>query len=430
VKPITRPIALVLGSLLVLAGLAPLAEAATPARAASPAGTLVYIKQHNVWASRVNGTGAYQVTRDGTAASPYRHPSMSDRGLIAVEHRRTIEVLRTNGALVARHDPPLFAKSDCIVVTAPGPPQHPKISPDGTKVAFDRFRTIRCIDRYRVESLTGIVSTTTGRFANDPVLGFQPSWATNSRVLVNHYVKYVDLGGGPNPTLWFQFDDLMNPADWGGYGIEITEPTLSRDGSRVAFVHGARDTVFVIPTQGDPRTGAPSKPLPGTGCYFTSDYTRTDPDASLIDSISLTADGSLLILRDGPDIVAVNVRIDDCTSSTAGVVVANAKDPFWSAADYTATKPVALANTAAPKISGTAKVGKKLTAKRGSWTGSPTSYSYQWYRGSKKIAKATTSSYRLKSADRGKKIRVKITAKRAGSVSHSAYSKYTGRVTR
>jgi len=90
--------------------------------------------------------------------------------------------------------------------------------------------------------------------------------------------------------------------------------------------------------------------------------------------------------------------------------------------------PVALANTAKPRISGTAKVGKKLIAKRGSWTGSPTSYSYQWYRGSKKIAKATTSSYRLKSADRGKKIRVKITAKRAGAASRSAYSAATGRV--
>ena len=92
--------------------------------------------------------------------------------------------------------------------------------------------------------------------------------------------------------------------------------------------------------------------------------------------------------------------------------------------------PVALANTAKPKISGTAKVGKKLTAKRGSWTGSPTSYSYQWYRGSKKIAKATTSSYRLKSADRGKKIRVKITAKRAGFASRTVYSKYTAKVRR
>ncbi|MBN9613085.1 MAG: hypothetical protein J0H64_06435 [Actinobacteria bacterium] len=90
--------------------------------------------------------------------------------------------------------------------------------------------------------------------------------------------------------------------------------------------------------------------------------------------------------------------------------------------------PTALANTAKPRISGTVKVGKKLTAKRGSWSGAPTSYSYQWYRGSKKIAEATKSSYRLKSADRGKRIRVKIPAKRAGSMSRSAYSAATGRV--
>ena len=41
---------------------------------------------------------------------------------------------------------------------------------------------------------------------------------------------------------------------------------------------------------------------------------------------------------------------------------------------------VSSGNTSLPVISGTAQVGSQLTASTGSWSGSPTSYSYQWHR--------------------------------------------------
>ncbi|HET6351794.1 MAG TPA: hypothetical protein VFG89_06685 [Coriobacteriia bacterium] len=66
-----------------------------------------------------------------------------------------------------------------------------------------------------------------------------------------------------------------------------------------------------------------------------------------------------------------------------------------------------------PKISGTAKVGKKLTVKRGTWSPKP-SFKYQWLRSGKKIVGATKSTYVLTGADAGKRISVRVTGSKSG----------------
>gem|GEM_PF-154844 len=71
----------------------------------------------------------------------------------------------------------------------------------------------------------------------------------------------------------------------------------------------------------------------------------------------------------------------------------------------------------APKITGTVKVGSTVKAAVGTWAPKPSSFSYQWYRDGKAISKATKSQYKLTTADAGKKITVKVTAKRAGYAS-------------
>lgn len=76
-------------------------------------------------------------------------------------------------------------------------------------------------------------------------------------------------------------------------------------------------------------------------------------------------------------------------------------------------------NTAAPTISGTPKVGQTLTAVEGSWTGNPTSYSYQWQRcdvdvaACSSVAGATTKTYAVGVADLGYRLRVAVTARNA-----------------
>ncbi|MEE4490145.1 hypothetical protein [Streptomyces sp. BE230] len=84
----------------------------------------------------------------------------------------------------------------------------------------------------------------------------------------------------------------------------------------------------------------------------------------------------------------------------------------------------------APTVSGTAKVGRTLKAAHGTWSPAPTSYTYQWYANGKAIKGATKTSLLLKTAVRGKKITVKVTARRTGHTSGTAVSKATKAVAR
>lgn len=75
-----------------------------------------------------------------------------------------------------------------------------------------------------------------------------------------------------------------------------------------------------------------------------------------------------------------------------------------------------------PTIVGTTRVGRSLTAYRGRWTPYAHTYSYQWYRGSTKIWRATNRTYKLSRYDAGKRIKVKVIARREGHPTGTAYS--------
>lgn len=77
------------------------------------------------------------------------------------------------------------------------------------------------------------------------------------------------------------------------------------------------------------------------------------------------------------------------------------------------------------KVSGTARVGKKLTAVRPKVSVTGASYSYQWLRSGKVIKSATKSTYTLKAADRGSKVSVKVTVRKAGYTTKSSTSART-----
>ncbi|MFT4220962.1 MAG: hypothetical protein QM611_10635 [Microbacterium sp.] len=89
----------------------------------------------------------------------------------------------------------------------------------------------------------------------------------------------------------------------------------------------------------------------------------------------------------------------------------------------------ALSSTPTPKISGTAKIGEKLTAKPGTWDSGVT-LTHRWYADGKAITGATKSKYTLKKAQAGKRITVKVTGKKSGYTTVTKASKVTRTVRR
>jgi hypothetical protein len=92
---------------------------------------------------------------------------------------------------------------------------------------------------------------------------------------------------------------------------------------------------------------------------------------------------------------------------------------FGSPLSGEAAGQAAPANTATPSISGTPQEGQTLTASNGTWSGSPTGFTYAWSRCDQNgdtctaIAGATAQTYQAASADVGHTLRVTVTATNA-----------------
>lgn len=86
-----------------------------------------------------------------------------------------------------------------------------------------------------------------------------------------------------------------------------------------------------------------------------------------------------------------------------------------------------LTATPVPRISGTTTVGHTLTVKPGTWKPSKVHLTYRWYRDGAAIGRATHSTYKLVSADRGSTISVKVTGSKSGYLSVTK-SRSAGRI--
>lgn len=113
-------------------------------------------------------------------------------------------------------------------------------------------------------------------------------------------------------------------------------------------------------------------------------------------------------------------------AGSLNVYVAGSYGKVWTITSSIVTAP---SNSSVPTVSGTSRNGQVLSTTNGSWSGSPTSFSYQWQRASTSngtysdISGATSSTYTLTVNDIGQYLRSKVTASNsAGSSSATSTS--------
>ncbi|WP_028048562.1 hypothetical protein [Cellulomonas sp. URHD0024] len=88
-----------------------------------------------------------------------------------------------------------------------------------------------------------------------------------------------------------------------------------------------------------------------------------------------------------------------------------------------------ITNTVKPVISGSAKVGAKLTSSTGTWSPTTVTRTYQWLRNGAVITGATASTYSLALADLGATVSLRVTAKKSGFTTLVVTSAATAKVT-
>src|SRR5688572_13357231 len=79
--------------------------------ASAHADSIVFVKDANVWAASPDGSNQRQLTRDGTAAHPYRSPSQADDGTVAASYLESIRLIRRDGSRIRELDPPALTNS-------------------------------------------------------------------------------------------------------------------------------------------------------------------------------------------------------------------------------------------------------------------------------------------------------------------------------
>lgn len=306
--------------------------------ATAHAASLTYIKDHDVWISNPDGSGAVQVTRDGTASEPYNSPTMSKDGTIAAVKGFFVHILRQNGEQIRKFVPG----------NAPGSTSGThglNFSPDGTKLAYAKVVLGSCI---AADCATRGVSTVMDLEGN--ILGQEkeytggfPSWVTNDIVLSHG-------GYGSQNMLWRWktgefvnwFDDHQLVGDLNSTDLGDGEVSANHRSYVAIRGYGDNTAIATYTVNGD--LSAERPPLPTFLCFANGD----------VSSPTISGDGSTAWWSE-PDGVWTFAVSPECPNGQ--LLIPGASEPDWSEANV----------NPGPKSQGgksAAKKCKKLKGKR------------------------------------------------------------------
>jgi len=160
--------------------------------------------------------------------------------------------------------------------------------------------------------------------------------------------------------------------------------------------------------------------------WMRCDQTGGAPDASDCSPIN-GASASTYRVRPADSGLRLRFRVIASNADGSTTAASNATARVQPAAGGAAPP----SNTSRPTITGEPQVGESLTANEGTWSGTPTSFAYQWQRcdvdaivcGS--VPGATGKSYGVRAADVGFRVRVQVTGRNASGAG-TATSAATG----
>ncbi|MDP9074858.1 MAG: VCBS repeat-containing protein, partial [Actinomycetota bacterium] len=339
---------------------------ATAVSGITSGGSIVFVKDGNIWLSSPDGAIQHQVTTDGTPSAPYQETSQSDDGNVIVAAKYSAdpnkpeccgviyEMNRQGVLLRPPFAPPQFTpqdtgpcQSDFQYTLDPKGFYGAKVSPDGTKIAYSpgaleaaQNSNPPCSQQfavYRVDiinldgsqaapTLTSPTDATDQRFRD-------PSWVDSSHLLVQHQsenaVYTYDLGAAAL-VKWFgptSSDDIAtyNPVLRGSKLITTGLVPLSgfgHPGLRLWSLNG-------VP---------PAAPTPR--CDFYSDNPDTSPSWAPDGNAAVWASSDALNSPNdnkfGPGVYILpvgNLSSGACPSKTTlQLLVAGGKDPSWGPA--------------------------------------------------------------------------------------------------
>ncbi len=272
-------------------------------------------------------------------------------------------------------------------------------------------------------SLSGTGLNDSSLFTVSPgVYRFRMSYSGNSTADgAAPFALQLTCTEGETTTLWSDYADKGSMTDWLVDDVTSTcwiSANSANNAKWTVKIDGALTSTPTPRIDGSPTVGSKLVAVPGTwkpsGVKLSYQWLR---DGKAI--AGATKSSYTLTASDKGKKISIKVtgsKPDHETVSMTSRKTAKIADPrkFYSAPT--------------PTISGTAKVGKKLAAKAGTWKPYGSKVSYQWLRSGKEIKGATKSTYTLTKSDKGKTITVKVTGSRPGYKTTSKTSKATSKV--
>jgi putative cell wall-binding protein len=317
---------------------------------AAPSGSIVYVKDHNVWLMTPDGTTQHRVTADGSTAKSYEHPSQTSAGQIFAvvdesysggNQRSVVHRMDQAGTpLQAPFTPPQPAPGD------PGPTVYKaygftgaQVNADGSRIAYSpMYQCGPSITNLCYFTLLANADGSAGAPQIDGTTSmWMPEWVSNSRLVMafgSTRLTYGDAGG--TAATWH------DPYDYeAGHGA--SHPAVAPAAGRVAYIattyhdDQAYETVILGTSNGPPASVTDQCwyfGFPGDVRNLSFSPAGDALAFEVSDSNGASAEGQGLYILNVAGVTEAN-----CGAATGGLVVPGGTQPHWSAAPFAPPTP-------------------------------------------------------------------------------------------